>query len=102
MSDFGYVFATRMLVEGEKKVRFMYREKPDEAADSGWRFFCGDEDQAYSDTPGNIAIYNISTILGIDGSIKPYLGSAVGTAFEREDDTSAFSVITDFAFGADL
>ena len=43
MDNFGYVFATKMLVEGKRKVRFMYREQPDGSNDSGWRFFCGDE-----------------------------------------------------------
>jgi hypothetical protein len=102
MSNFGYVFATKMLIEGKRKVRFMYREKPDESADSGWRFFCGDEDQAYTDTPGNIAIYDINTVLDIDGSVKPYLDADSGAAFEREDDSSAFTAVENFAFGTDL
>ena len=51
MNNFGYVFATKMLVEGRRKVRFMYREEPEDPNDSGWRFFCGDEDQEYADNP---------------------------------------------------
>ena len=47
MNNLGYVLATRMLVEGKKKVRFMYRETPDNSQDSGWRFFCGEEDDEY-------------------------------------------------------
>ena len=44
MEHFGYVLATKMLVEGKRKVRYMYHEEPDNSRDSGWRFFCGDED----------------------------------------------------------
>ncbi len=96
-----------MLVDGKHKVRFMYREQPDKPTkdgwkDSGWRFFCGDEDQAYTDVSGNIAIYDINTILNLDKSIKPYLNSTVGSAFERKDDSKAFTVVEDFAFGSDL
>ena len=39
MNNFGYILATKMLVDGKRKVRFMYREAPDDNQDSGWRFF---------------------------------------------------------------
>ena len=35
MEKFGYVMATKMLVDGRRKVRFMYREAPDGPQDSG-------------------------------------------------------------------
>lgn len=34
MKNFGYVLATKMLVDGKRKVRFMYRETPDNNQDS--------------------------------------------------------------------
>lgn len=92
MNNFGYVLATKMLVEGKKKVRFMYRETPDNSQDSGWRFFCGEEDDEYVNTPENIAVYDINTILSFDKSITPYLNAAVGTAFERENENACFVV----------
>lgn len=102
MNNFGFVFATKMLVEGRRKVRFMYREEPDDPNDSGWRFFCGDEDQEYTDNPDNIGIYDVSTILEIDDSILPLLGSPSGTAFEREDENAPFTVSEDFAFDEEV
>ncbi len=99
MNKFGYVMATKMLVDNKRKVRFMYREEPSNEQDSGWRFFCGDEDQDYTDNPDNIAIYNIDTIIAIDKSITPYLNSAKGTALERENENSMFTVSKDFSFG---
>ena len=92
MEKFGYVMASKMLVENERKVRFMYREEPSvntrvkRGQDSGWRFFCGDEDQDYLDNPDNIAIYDVDTIIAIDKSVTPYLNSVSGAAFEREDE----------------
>ena len=97
MENFGYVLATKMLVENKRKVRFMYREEG-KSGDSGWRFFCGDEDQAYTDNPDNIAIYDIKTILAIDKSIKPYLEAIYGSAYERENETEIFRPSADFAF----
>ena len=99
MKNFGYVMATKMLVDNKRKVRFMYREEPSNEQDSGWRFFCGDEDQDSTDNPNNIAIYDINTIISVDESIEPYLKSAKGTALEREDENGVFTVSKDFAFG---
>jgi len=98
MDNFGYVMATKMLVDKKRKVRFMYREEPSNKQDSGWRLFCGDEDQDYADNPENIAIYDINTIIAIDKSISPYLKSAIGTALEREDENSIFTFSKDFSF----
>ena len=89
-ADFGYVFASKMLVDTQRKVRFMYREESS-GADSGWRFFCGDESQAYTDNPDNIAIYDIKTILAVDNTIYPHLSAPVNVAFEREDEKDLFS-----------
>lgn len=96
MNNFGYILATKMLVDGKRKVRFMYREAPDDNQDSGWRFFCGDEDDEYVNNPDNIAVYDINTILAFDRSITPYLNAAVGTTLEREDENACFSVSEDF------
>jgi len=101
MENFGYVLATRKLVEEHLPVGFMYREKASNG-DSGWRFFSGTEDQDYVDNPDNIKIYDIETILNIDKSIRPYLQSAAGTAFERNAQNRCFSIVEGFAFGADL
>jgi len=90
MDNFGYVLAPKVLVGNKLKVRFMYREKPDNDNDSGWRFFSGEEDQDYVDNPNNIAIYDIETILAIDDSVKAHLSSPIGSAFEREDAESDF------------
>ena len=98
MNNFGYVLATKMLVDNKRKVRFMYREEG-KKGDSGWRFFCGDEDQAYADNPDNIAIYDVNTLIAIDKSIVPYLKSTPGSAYEREDENTVFVASREFCFG---
>ena len=74
MKIFGYVMASKRLVNKKLPVRFTYREKGKEY-DSGWMFFSGTEDQAYTDNPDNIGIYDIKTIIAIDKTIIPYLNS---------------------------
>lgn len=101
MEKFGFVMASKMLVEGARKVRFMYHQEPDNLQDSGWRFFCGDEDDEYVSNPDNIAIYDINTILALDKSIIPYLNAAQGAAFERENENDCFKISDDFNLNED-
>jgi DNA-directed RNA polymerase subunit RPC12/RpoP len=95
----GYAITTKMLVDSNRKVRFMYREEPSSGHDSGWRFSCGDEAQDYYEKSENLVICNIATILSIDPSIKPYLESSVNTAFGRENENDEFRILEDFEFG---
>lgn len=96
MENFGYVLATKMLVNGKRKVRYMYREEPDNPQDSGWRFFCGDEDDDYVNNPDNIVICDIRTVLSVDNSILPYLSDSAYGAWEREDENTGFRVSDNF------
>jgi hypothetical protein len=67
-------------------VGYCYREAPDFAGDSGWRFFSGDETQAYADTPGNFEIYDVNTIANYDPGIISVLGHPSPVTFERAPD----------------
>lgn len=44
IKNFGYVLASKRLVDEKLSVGFMYREHGSDK-DSGWRFFAGDEEQ---------------------------------------------------------
>ncbi|MCL2527652.1 MAG: DUF2185 domain-containing protein [Defluviitaleaceae bacterium] len=101
MKDFGYVFASKMLLDAKAKVDFMYRE-PAEDADSGWRFFSGGEDQAYVDNPDNIVLCDVQDILAFDSSIRPYLNAVPGSAFERREGTDTFARADDYGFEGEL
>jgi hypothetical protein len=87
-SDFvphGYIIATAEVAQKRKPVGYLYREPPDSELDSGWRVFSGEEQQEYVDDPGNLAMYNASTIVEIDPSIAPLLAFPAPVAFERSE-----------------
>jgi hypothetical protein len=85
VSPMGYCFASdRIMVDG-LKVGYMYRENPDNDQDSGWRFFAGDEDDDYANTPENLEIYDLNTIAHCDKEIIPFLEAPYGTAFGKND-----------------
>lgn len=54
--------------------------------------FLREERNAYINDPDNIVVYDIDTLLEIDGSVLPYLGCSAGVAFEREDEDTDFVV----------
>jgi hypothetical protein len=72
----------RITVDGAP-VGYCYRETPDFAQDSGWRFLAGDEDQDYADNPDNWSHYDINTIANYDPAIALVLDAPVGSQFER-------------------
>ena len=78
------VASDRITVDG-LPVGYMYRESPDGSGDSGWRFFGGDESQAYSDDPSHFAIYDVNTIANYDSTIIPLLSEPAGSAYGRDD-----------------
>lgn len=88
MKGFGFVMATKRLLEQKSHVMYMYREKPENIQDSGWRFFCGDEDEEYVSNPDNIAIVDVETVIGIDRSVKPYLSYPYGFSVSRTGESS--------------
>lgn len=92
-----HAFATKLVAEQGRKVKFMYRESPDHPDDSGWHFFCGEESQEYVDDPKNSSVYAVSVIAKIDPSIVPFLETPAPCAFERDDEDSPF-VESDFDF----
>lgn len=96
MKNFGYIMASKVLVSNKLKVRFMYREEPDNDNDSGWRIFSGEEDQEYVDNSNNIAIYDVETILAFDRDIEKYLPAPIGAVFERENVSQDFITSVDF------
>ncbi len=51
----------------------MYREAPDNAHDSGWRFFSGAESQEYADNAENFAFYDVNTIANYEPLIVGFL-----------------------------
>ena len=91
---FGYALAPKRLVEKRQKVRFMYREKPDNESDSGQRLFSSDETDEFVNDPENIGLYNIKTLSQIDPDIVPFLNNAAGTAFERDTSKDPFHLFS--------
>ena len=85
----GCLATDRITVDG-RKVGYMYREPPIRPADTGWRFFAGDEDQKYIDDLSKSDVYAVNTIANCDPDIIPYLDTPPPCAFEKIDGATAY------------
>ena len=82
----GWCMATdRIMVDG-LPIGYMYRETPAAGGDSGWRFFDGDEDDAYMARDGNHGVYDLNTVANYDPAVIPYLIAAPGSRFDKAGD----------------
>ena len=91
----GCITSDKITVDG-LPVRFMYKEKPHNAQDSGWRFLSGTESDEYMANSKNHSIYDVNTIANYDPSIIPFLNSPVGSVFEKVPGAKEFKVVTDW------
>jgi len=85
----GCIASDRITVD-RRPVGYMYREEPDYDGDSGWRFFAGDEDEAYMTVVDHFGVHDLNGIANYDPAIVPYLPNRVGSAFERQPGSRQF------------
>jgi len=78
----GCFITDRVTIDG-RPIGYMYREEADHSADSGWRFFAGDETPEYVDDATNMAIYAVNTAANYDPDIIPFLDTPAPCAFEK-------------------
>jgi len=85
----GCIASDRITVDG-RLVGYMYRGKPTNDLDNGWRFMAGDESPEYMADASKHTVYHVNTIANYDSAIIPLLNSPYGAAFIRDWETFAF------------
>jgi hypothetical protein len=79
----GLGIATNRITGEGQPVGHMYREERAFAADSGWRFTAGDEDEAYASDPDQWGVVDINVIANCDREIVAFLDAPVGSRAVR-------------------
>jgi hypothetical protein len=87
---------SKLVFEGDKAIRFLYREKPDREQDSGWRLFTGQETDEYINNANNIRLCNLGWLVDFDPSLLEVFKNDLDVAFERESRTSKWSKVEDW------
>lgn len=96
VKDAGDCVASDAITLHGGKVGWMVREASEAPktatarGDSGWRFFSGEESDAYIANDTNFNIFPVNAIANLDEDIIPLLKSPVGSAFRRENGTGPF------------
>lgn len=90
-------FVSAMCLEPAECVRFLYREQPDRAEDSGWRMFTGHESDEYTSDPKNVKLINVGWMLDRDPSLLEPLKKGVGAVYERKGKGSSWVAVTDWS-----
>jgi hypothetical protein len=88
----GCIASDRITVDG-RLVGYMYRGKPANELDNGWRFTAGDESPQYMADLSKHSVYDVNTIANDDTVIIPLLDSPIGSAYVRDWET--FALIPD-------
>ena len=101
VNGYGGCISSDMITVKGYPVRFMYRERPGNDIDSGWRFMSGFEDEQYMTNPDNHAVYDVNTIANYDPSIIPLLDAPVGSVFEKTTESERFVPVSDWEIPAD-
>ena len=83
-------FVTNRILREGARVSYLYREGPDEEADSGWRFTANDESDEYMDNVDNLAYVSVGLVLSHDDSFIHLLDSPRGSAYARDSKTGLF------------
>ena len=91
-----YAVVSRLVATEGQKVRWMYREEPTEPADTGWRFFSGDEADDFAEDQENFEFHPLDTVTELDPSVAPHLERAAPVAFERDTADGPFTEVVDF------
>lgn len=92
----GCIASDRIVVDG-RPVGLMYRDRPHNTMDSGWRFLAGDEDETYMAETWRHDVYDVNTIANYDPTIIAFLDAAVGSRFERSE-AGDFIVLDPYEF----
>ena len=83
---------------GEKRIPvcFAFHLPPNNAADSGWVFWSGKEDQAYIDDNTNTIICPLRSFIDLDASLLDVLSNPVFTAWERDHIKDEWREVKDY------
>lgn len=76
---------SKMYLEKDTTIRFLYREEPGREEDSGWRMFTGNESDEYNNDSQNVRIVNVGWLLDRDPTLLEPLKGEYGSAFERSE-----------------
>ena len=82
----GAVIMTRSVFQGQRKARWVFREKAFDRNDTGWRIVGDGDTQGYINHEENILLLDLKTIEHVEPIIMEIIDLPIGTELELHDD----------------
>lgn len=89
----GACLASRNVLEGRARVRWMVREPSKAPVDNGWRIFSAIDDSQYLNTPGNLQIASFDQVCAIEPALIGIYDLPVGSDLQIVDDGQRISIV---------
>lgn len=87
---------SKMCMEDNGIIRWLYREEADREEDSGWRMFSGEENEEYTDNPDNIRIVSVGYLLDKDPTLLEIIKDEISSAYERPNKETPWEKIEEW------
>lgn len=95
LPEYGLCLVSKHITKDNFRVGYLYREEPEDEADSGWRIFSAEESDDYLENARNFEVLDVRHVAKLDPTIVPLLDAAPGAVFDRVDGSDAFFDSTD-------
>ncbi len=92
---------SRLVLEEQLPVRFMYKTVPEHLNDTGWRMFTGYEDEDFlANEQINLVPMPLDRMCELDGSLTELVQYNAGTVWERAPESNGWERVYDFRIPA--
>lgn len=82
LKNAGGMIVTKSLIEGESKLKWLFREDSSNPTDNGWRAFGDTDTQEYIDNPENLIVVDFNTLANIEPAVVAVYDLPAGTDLE--------------------
>ena len=89
-NDFGYIVVSHHVIRQKRPIGYIFREEPENEADSGWRIYSGQESPNYADNPGNFSMFDAAKIIELDPAVEALLNEPYPVEFARYEEDGDF------------
>ena len=79
VENVGSCIITKSLLNGETKLRWLFREEPLNNIDTGWIAFGNKDNDDYVNNPKNLAVVDLNTLINIEPTILNVYEMPIGT-----------------------
>ena len=79
LENVGSCIITKSLMNGETKLRWLFREEPINNIDTGWMAFGDKDNDDYVNNPKNLAVVDLNTLVNIEPTVLNVYEMPIGT-----------------------